>query len=454
MFEAMGPEFIGIPAILVTLIQWGVNTWFIFILHRRNNWKTLLPVSLAALAVFLSVRLLDPVGVRMAYGNVPFWLRLADYIPSLLLCFLYWRLVSGISSKDAAFCSGKIVTISELIASIACTGYSLYYGSIGRSMPALGLCFFISFVLIAIVIYRLEIKYDRAAPTGSPTKKQIVLTYLVLFFAAVPTSMAYSDQNLSIDVGMQSLYYLFRMLIYLLATIVIYYVEISRAEQKEKDELTAIQSVLREQYHQYLEFKEVSEYLKLQVHDFKHHIQVIRQAYTDEEREQYLSEMENSIHLYQAWEVSGNLVLDTILTQKKIYCTNHGIELTCMADGKLLSQLRTQDICTIFGNLLDNSVEAVSRLEDSGERLVHLEVSRKLDFLVIRVENRYDGTPVDVRDIPQTTKADREKHGYGMKSVRYVVEQYGGELSMEAEDGWFTVNIMIPINLSAKEPAI
>ena len=46
---------------------------------------------------------------------------------------------------------------------------------------------------------------------------------------------------------------------------------------------------------------------------------------------------------------------------------------------------------------------------------------------------------------PPTTKGDRNLHGYGLKSIRATAERYGGSATVQAEDGWFTLGIMIPI---------
>lgn len=68
--------------------------------------------------------------------------------------------------------------------------------------------------------------------------------------------------------------------------------------------------------------------------------------------------MEAEIRQYEAQNKTGNKVLDTVLTSKSLYCNKNGITFTCVADGTLLGFMDVMDICSIFGNALDNGSNA------------------------------------------------------------------------------------------------
>jgi sensor histidine kinase regulating citrate/malate metabolism len=69
---------------------------------------------------------------------------------------------------------------------------------------------------------------------------------------------------------------------------------------------------------------------------------------------------------------------------------------------------------------------------------------------MIRVENYFE-SPLDMTNGEiQTTKKDKDYHGYGVKSIRYTAEQYGGSVSITAEDNWFYLRILIPISDNQK----
>ena len=77
-----------------------------------------------------------------------------------------------------------------------------------------------------------------------------------------------------------------------------------------------------------------------------------------------------------AQQHSGNPVLDVILTTKMRTCADRGITLTAVADGKLLEGMSSMDIASLFGNALDNAIEATSKLPDPQQRLIQARAVR------------------------------------------------------------------------------
>ena len=66
-------------------------------------------------------------------------------------------------------------------------------------------------------------------------------------------------------------------------------------------------------------------------------------------------------------------------------------------------------------------------------------------FLVTRCENYCPNPPVFENGLPVTTKADRVYHRYGLKSIRYTAEKYGGSMAVEASDGWSQLTLLLPL---------
>ena len=50
-------------------------------------------------------------------------------------------------------------------------------------------------------------------------------------------------------------------------------------------------------------------------------------------------------------------------------------------------------------------------------------------------------------ELPTTTKEDSQFHGYGLKSLRYTVRKYGGEVDINVQDNWFELKILIPMEM-------
>ena len=239
--------------------------------------------------------------------------------------------------------------------------------------------------------------------------------------------------------------YNIRTLIDLAGVAMLYACHIQRRELHAQRELDAMQNILQNQYVQYKQSRENIDVVNRKYHDLKHQIAVLRAEQDPQRRCDFLDGMEEEIRAYEAQNKTGNSVLDTVLTGKSLYCARHGIELTCVADGGKLDFLDVMDICTIFGNILDNAIECELGIQDKGKRLIHLAVYAKKDFLVIRCGN-YSPKELEFEDgVPVSTKPDKAYHGYGIRSVRHAAEKYGGALTIHNQDGWFEINVMIPL---------
>ena len=165
----------------------------------------------------------------------------------------------------------------------------------------------------------------------------------------------------------------------------------------------------------------------------------------NEERNGVLDQMESEIQSYKALNVTGNKVLDTVLTSKSLHCQSQGIQMTCVADGHALDFLSAMDISSLFGNALDNAIESVGKIADPDKRLIHLVVSQQKGFLCIKIENCYEGDLQFADGRLQTTKKDSLYHGFGLKSIEATAEKYGGTAHIKAANGWFELQVLIPV---------
>ena len=121
--------------------------------------------------------------------------------------------------------------------------------------------------------------------------------------------------------------------------------------------------------------------------------------------------------------------------------------MNCVVDGSLLDFMDTMDICSILGNALDNAIEYEKKMEDPEKRLIHMAVFSQKNFVILRFENYFEGI-LDMQDgIPVTTKSKKKEfHGFGIRSIRYTVNKYGGAVSITQKDNWFELKVLIPRN--------
>lgn len=215
--------------------------------------------------------------------------------------------------------------------------------------------------------------------------------------------------------------------------------EKSRLEQ-EMDTISQLRSKERAQYEQ---SRENIELINIKCHDLKRQIEVYERrgdALTTTE----LDEIKNAIAIYDTSVKTGNDTLDTVLTERSLYCERHGIKLSCIVDGAKLSFMTVGDICSLFGNAIENAIEAVSQLQRPEDRMISFIVREQWGMLAITIDNYYAGKLHFEDGLPATTKQDTRYHGYGLKSIRLLVEKYGGEMTVSADE-MFHLAILLPL---------
>ena len=212
-----------------------------------------------------------------------------------------------------------------------------------------------------------------------------------------------------------------------------------------RKELETIQLLWHQQKGQYQLSKETIELINHKCHDLKHQVQAIRAVKDEKERETYLEKIEKSVQIYSAIVRTGNEILDTILTEKSLICENSGIHINCVADGSLLAFMNPVDLYTLFGNALDNAIEAVRKLESKEKRVIDIMLYERQSFLMLQIVNPMCGEVKFEDGLPLTTKAKNGYHGYGMKSMLHTIKKYEGHLTTEVKNGCFYFNVMLPL---------
>ena len=231
----------------------------------------------------------------------------------------------------------------------------------------------------------------------------------------------------------------------------------SLSAQLERNELIRLQMLLNEQSAQYLAQKKANEAVRRRCHDLKHYLVEFERVLGDGgmgeqargDAARLLADMREELVACGTRIETGNEVLDVVLSEKMAASLRVGVRPLFYADAKCLSFMSAFDLCAIFGNLLDNAVDAAaacvgdSASESSGTPEITLDIRPEKGFVAIRCCNPYTGELRPVADTFASTKPG-EGHGIGLRSVRTTVERYGGVLTVDAADGTFTAVAVIP----------
>ena len=219
-------------------------------------------------------------------------------------------------------------------------------------------------------------------------------------------------------------------------------IELPRRSQTEAELQTIVQLRDKEK-NQYKVMKENMDIINIKCHDLKHQLHTLIDSDKDLASEE-VEKIGNAVNIYQSAYQTDNDALNVVLMEKDMICKSKNISLSCIIDAAKLNFMKPYDIYALFGNIMDNAIEAVSKL-DPDKRSIGLQINSKGNFLTITEYNGYQGT-LNFRDgLPLTTKQSETYHGYGMKSIRYIVNQYKGNMRISTEKNIFELIVFFQL---------
>ncbi|CEN23322.1 two-component signal transduction sensor histidine kinase [[Clostridium] sordellii] len=211
------------------------------------------------------------------------------------------------------------------------------------------------------------------------------------------------------------------------------------------------ENILKE-YNHYLCIKREQDKVKEVYHDIKNHMICIRDMSVNSNTKgiiNYIDSIQQKYNKYSEFNNTydtGNMIVDSILNNKKSICEKKDIDFFADVDFSKSDFIDTVDVCIIFSNIIDNAIEACEKINSIDlERSIIIK-SRYIDnFCIISIENTKNDDTVIQNGKIKTTKKDSFTHGLGLKNVRNTVKKYLGEVSINYTDNKFNLKIMIPL---------
>lgn len=434
----IGHTLPDIPRIYTALAEWLACMICIMELKLRSDkWKTG--------AILLLALPLHSLFMTLTKGNNGFLWFLFMAVAVLFMYVLIYA-CSDIDALDAGYHCIRAFVMAEFAASLEwqlhC--YAYYECGLTRKWQA-GLLLAGVYGAVYLIFWKLSRQVDIKGHDIGITGREVVLAAVIGLSVFLSSNLGFVYSNTPFGGRYTEEIFNVRTLVDMGGLAVFYAYHIQRLHLRSEQELERMEMILHNQYAQYQQSQETLELIHYKYHDLKHHIIALRAEEDAQKRSEYLDRMEEEIKSYGAQQHTGNSVLDTLLTSKSLNCMKESISMTIVADGALLDFMDVMDICSIFGNALDNAIEYEKKLDQKEKRMIQVSVFSQKEFLIIRIENYCEEELEFKKQLPVTTKAHREFHGYGLKSVRHTVHKYGGEVDISLKDSWFSLKILIPM---------
>lgn len=219
------------------------------------------------------------------------------------------------------------------------------------------------------------------------------------------------------------------------------YIEMQLLVQKESD-LAEYYKMLQMQY----------ENQRILIHDIKKHLQsidVLNQQKEQDKITAYIQQLLLFSDLKEASRLCEHELLNSILCRYLYQCSDKHISFYTDIRSGTTNFIADNDLTSLFCNLLDNALEAAIHLPDS---FIELTTSKRENtpFIIITLINSCRKNPFSNQSgLLKTNKADKDKHGFGMKSIRKAVKKYKGDIQTYYNENTLTFHTII--TLKAKE---
>lgn len=210
--------------------------------------------------------------------------------------------------------------------------------------------------------------------------------------------------------------------------------------QEQRDKLQIAQ--LQQQYIYYQDKLKDEERIRSIYHDMKNHLLVLEGSQGTDETRKMAQELRSQIADYENYIHTGNDFLDIIIRDKAEKAREKQIDFSAFIDFSGVDFIEPLDISTLFGNGIDNAIEASEKLPQE-QRVILVKASKVQDFVSILIENNCTD---EVHADGYTTKADKFLHGFGISNMKKAAEKYGGTCTTTQKNGKFILKILLPVS--------
>ncbi|MCM1124599.1 MAG: GHKL domain-containing protein [Eubacterium sp.] len=213
----------------------------------------------------------------------------------------------------------------------------------------------------------------------------------------------------------------------------------------------------KEQYHSQVTFYQMLEeqYHSLERlrHDMKNHVIGLQRLLDNQEWDKmsdYLNRMAAAGKIDHADDLTGKSIIDALLYYKRKQADGLHIRWECSVQLPSECPINDFDLCVIFGNLLDNALEACQKLPSKTvaktERFIRIDAHMVRKCLLLEIVN---SAPMQIENLAMPIKHSKYTSGIGLKNVKDAVERYNGTLHVECSEDTFRISILLPCSSAA-----
>lgn len=221
-------------------------------------------------------------------------------------------------------------------------------------------------------------------------------------------------------------------------------------QQMSKDNQTKLEYELMKEKEKYSKesmeiIKRSNEELREFKHDLKNYLLPLQEAMEtmpQSEMAKVWEKINQKIEDVQTLIQTGNSYVDSMINTKITLARSEKVDVKCT----ILSKMEGIDdlkFCSVFGNLMDNAIEAERKVTEKKEIIIFVE--EKMGYLRLEIQNKIEKSVLNENSSLNTTKKDTSSHGIGHKSIKRTMQKVGGALKYYETGDLFCAEAVFPI---------
>ncbi|HDK7155509.1 TPA: GHKL domain-containing protein [Clostridium botulinum] len=221
-------------------------------------------------------------------------------------------------------------------------------------------------------------------------------------------------------------------------------ISLTRAKQAEKLWIIQQNKYYERQFNLMKSSMKVTNTIK---HDLKNHfltVYSLLQNGITEEAIDHISDIIEVCDNQEEYVRSGNTSIDSVLNFKFQEARQKNIRICFNLNIPENIEIPSFHIAIILGNLLDNAIYAVDKLESN--RYINLKMKYTKGRLIFKIDNPFKGQILMNGNKIITTKLDRKNHGIGIENIKVILEKYDGSMEIQHDHNVFSVTLLLYIN--------
>ena len=219
---------------------------------------------------------------------------------------------------------------------------------------------------------------------------------------------------------------------------------VTKWQQTDTERLLTAQ-LFSESRKQYEQWSVNAGMIKEWIHDLRHLMNRIERLASQKQVDiPDISKVRAAVDRISPTARTGNDALDILLRNMDDLCRQNSITLQCVAYADCLKYFDGMKLYFLFANAIDNAMEGVSGIEDPEKRLIDISIRAFGDTAAIHIWNYFKGPIAFASGLPVSSKQE-ELHGFGMKSMQRIVDEFDGVMHAHTEGEIFNLDIMLPV---------